>query len=316
MLRLARIAAVHPEDHSVDLVMIDDGSRHVGVQVAAPSASSDTGVFDMPEPSAIASKFSLSERRPRDSIAVVAMLQGLGGPIVLGFLYPQVNGMLFADKERRVMRHASDVYTSIDSSGNVEIAHPNGTYLRIGATPEHEDLSGKDFDGNWAINRNKTVDTHIQVVVAASGVEKAKLHIDPAGNVTLEHVGNLTVNTTGNAEVNVGGTAAIDVGGAATIDVGGTTQVTSAGAVTVQAPSVTLQAAQTTCTGALTVQGLLTYQAGLAGSGGSGATMTGSLNVTGNVSTTGTLTNNSKAVGSTHVHTGVTSGSGVSGTPA
>jgi len=299
MLRIARVAAVHPEDHSVDLVMVDDGSRHVGAQVLAPTAGTDAGVFDMPEPTAGGDKWSLSERRDRDILAVVSMLAGTAVPIVLGFLYPQVNGMLFADKNRRVMRHASDVYTSIDGAGNVEVAHPNGTYLRIGTSPDHEDLTGQDFDGNWKISKNTGQSTHLQVVVKAGGVQKAKLHVDPSGNVTLEHTGNLTVNTTGNLSATVGGTST----------------VTSSGAVAVHAPSVTLDAAHTTCTGALTVQGLLTYQAGMAGSGGSGASMTGNLTVVGNVDTTGDLKNNGKFVGSTLRVGGVVNGGGVSGNP-
>lgn len=73
--------------------------------------------------------------------------------------------------------------------------------------------------------------------------------------------------------------------------------------------SVTLNTPQTTCKGKLTVEGLLTYLAGMTGSGGSGASMTGALNVTGNVATTGALTNNGKAVGSTHTHTDPQGGS-------
>lgn len=63
--------------------------------------------------------------------------------------------------------------------------------------------------------------------------------------------------------------------------------------------SVTLNAPQTTCTGKLTVEGLLTYMAGMVGSGGTGA----SAAITGDVAITGALTNNGKAVGSTHKHT-------------
>ena len=293
MLRLARVAAVHPEDHSVDLVMIDDGSRYVGVQVLASTAGTDTGVFDLPEPSETGDKWSLSAVRGRDLMAVASMLSGNGGPIVLGFLYPQVNGMLFADKNRRVMRHASDVYTTVDGDGNIEVAHPNGTYLRIGETPDHEDLTGQDFDGNWKIEKNVGKSTHLQVVVKAGGAQKAKLHIAPDGNISLDHTGDLTINTDGEASVNVGGD----------------TTLVSAGAVLVDAPSVTIDAPTTTCTGALTVQGLLTYQAGLAGSGGSGATMNGNLDIT------GTVTNNSKNIGSTHTHGGVQIGGGTTGAP-
>lgn len=41
----------------------------------------------------------------------------------------------------------------------------------------------------------------------------------------------------------------------------------------------------------------------------------GNLEVIGNIATTGTITNNSKNIGSTHQHSGVTAGSGNSGAP-
>lgn len=71
--------------------------------------------------------------------------------------------------------------------------------------------------------------------------------------------------------------------GAWHIKCAGTVDVEAGGAVTVIAPSVTLDTPQTTCTGRLDVEGLLTYKAGLAGSGGSGATaaIQGSVVVTG-----------------------------------
>lgn len=289
MMRRARVVAVHPEDHSVDVVMVSDGSRYAGVQVLSPTAASDAGVFDMPAPSELSDKWSLSSQRQREVTAAVMWMDGF--PVVVGFFFPRVNSMLFADIERRIMRHASDVYTSIDGNGNMEVSHPNGTYLRIGTSPDHEDLTGKDFDGNWAISKNTGAATHLQVVVKAGDAQKAKLHIDPSGNITLEHTGNLVVDTTG------------------------TVSVTAGGAATVDAPSVTLDTPQTTCTGALTVQGLLTYQAGLSGSGGAGAALTGNLNVTGNIASTGTVQNNGKNIGSTHTHSGVQTGGGNTGAP-
>jgi len=261
---------VHPEDHSVDIVMVADGSRYVGVQVLAPVAATDAGIFDMPVPSLLADKWSQTQPREREVTAIVAML-GFQ-PVVLGFMYPQVNGMLFADLERRIMRHASDLYTSIDADANVEVAHPNGSYVRIGTAPDHEDLTGQDFDGHWKISKNTGRSTHLQVVIKAGGVQKAKLHIDPDGNVTLEHTGNLVVTTGGNATVDVTGAAAVTVGGNATVEVGGTTDVTSVGAAAVHAPTISLDAAATTCTGTLTVQGLLTFEAGMAGDGGAAIT--------------------------------------------
>lgn len=204
MLRLARVAAVHPEDHSVDLVMVDDGSRYAAAQVCAIGASTNTGRSDLPQVTATAEKWSLAERTDRDMRAVVGFL-GPNSPIVVGFLFPQVNGVLFADANRRVDRHASDWYTSVDGQGNFEASHPSGTYLRIGTSPDHENLAGKDFDGNWAITKNTGAAVHLQVTVANAGAVKAKLHIDPSGNLTIENEGNTVVHTKGTATIQVDG---------------------------------------------------------------------------------------------------------------
>jgi hypothetical protein len=36
------------------------------------------------------------------------------------------------------MKHASDVYTSIDQFGNIELAHPSGMFLRTRTSQAHE----------------------------------------------------------------------------------------------------------------------------------------------------------------------------------
>jgi len=72
-----------------------------------------------------------------------------------------------------------------------------------------------------------------------------------------------------------------------------------------------------TITGNLLVHGTITGDNGFHISGGTGATMqiTGDISQTGNFANTGTLTNNGKNVGSTHEHSGVTSGSSNTGVP-
>lgn len=62
---------------------------------------------------------------------------------------------------------------------------------------------------------------------------------------------------------------------------------------------------------ALNVSGLTTLTGGMAVSGGSGSTAT----ITGNLVTTGTITNNGKAIDSTHQHSGVLAGAANTGTP-
>jgi len=86
-------------------------------------------------------------------------------------------------------------------------------------------------------------------------------------------------------------TLAIDAKGPITIVAAAAVTVTAPSA-TVKADSITLDAAQTTCTGELAVGGLLTYSAGLSGSGGGSASarITGDVQVQGNLNATGHIT--------------------------
>lgn len=79
--------------------------------------------------------------------------------------------------------------------------------------------------------------------------------------------------------------------GAMTIITKGTVDVTAEGAVTVRAPSVTIDSPQTTCTGNLLVEGKLTYQGGMVGSGGEGAAavIEGNVQVDGSIDATGSI---------------------------
>ena len=231
-LRLARVAAVHPEDHSVDLVMVDNGERFAGVQTLTGSASTNSGTHDMPTPSTpAAGKWDMTERTDCDMIAVVGFTGKF--PIVMGFLYPQVSQMLFSDPNRKVMRHASDVYTTIDGQGNSEFYHPSGAYIRIGTSSAHEDLSGKNADGSWAITKNTGNQVHIHVEQAGG---KASVDIAPSGAITITTQSTVDVTADGN--------------------------------VTVKTPSAKVDAPETHCTGNLTVDGQITGKGGMAISGG------------------------------------------------
>lgn len=266
-LRWGRVAAVHPEDYSVDLVMTDNGQPLVGVQVLAGHASTNSGSASLPTPTTPASgnKWDLTQKTDRDVMAAVATF----GPyaVVIGFRFPQICEMLFADLDRVVNRTPSDFYTTTDSAANFEAYHPSGTYFRIGTSPDHEDLTGKNVDGSWAVKKNTGLAVHARLQVASGGAVVATFDIDPAGNVALTHNGNLTTNTEGTATVNVTGAAKI------------------------VAPSVTIDSPMTHITGALTVDGALTFKGGMTGSGGSGATMqlTGSMQVVGGDVTADTI---------------------------
>jgi hypothetical protein len=194
MLDLARVVDSHPESHAVDIVMMQGGRRMSGVQVMTPMAGTDIGWNDLPSPSMIG--FDATTTQVRDILAVVAFAGHV--PVVLGFLFPQVSQCLFRDKDRMVYRHASDAYVTMDKDGNTELYHPSGTYLRIGASGEHEDLTGKDYDGIWAIKKNTDAAVHVHLSVKNAGAEKCLLDIDPSGNVTLQNAGTLDATVAGN----------------------------------------------------------------------------------------------------------------------
>lgn len=179
-----RVVAVHPEDYSCDIILLADGSRLPGVQIQSMSASTNTGLSDLAKmaPAPGGDQWNASQKTGRDIIAIVGWCDG--SPFVNGFLFPQICQMTFAEANRKVDRHASDFYHTVDGAGNAEWFHPSGTYLRMG-TPEHEDLTGKDFDGKWKIANNTASTPHVQLVVANAGAAKCTVNIDPEGNVTI-----------------------------------------------------------------------------------------------------------------------------------
>lgn len=212
-VEIGLVVASYPQGMSVDVLLDRDGSRLSNVQVSVSTGSADTGFVDLPDIGGAQddSRWNITGDRARYMRALVAFYRGI--PVVIGFLLPQVNQVSFAEKNRRIMRHASDVYSSIDAAGNFEAYHPSGTYLRIGSSPAHEDLTGKDFDKKWAIKNNTASAPHVQLTVKNAGVEKASLNIDPAGNVTVTHSGNLSVATSGNTTIHSDGTMDISSGG-------------------------------------------------------------------------------------------------------
>lgn len=261
--RMGVVVATHPEDHSVDLVMVDDNSRLTGVQVMTSSGSSRSGFIDMPAVPEKKDKWNIGQRTGQDQIAIVGYLNR--HPIVTGFLYPQINQMTFKDPKMRFDRHQSDVMSMIDGDANMQIVHPSGAYIRIGEEPDAVDIASKNADASLKPDRNTGRKVDIRVALAGNVV---KLTMTKDGNVTLEMDKDLDIQVKGKANINVTGE----------------TTVTSEGDTTVKAPLVTLDTPDTHCTGNLTVDGALVFKGGGVGSGGGGSTLqlTGNLDVTGN----------------------------------
>jgi hypothetical protein len=251
------VVASYPGGNSIDVLM-EDGSRLANVQVLARTSSDQTGEVDLPDIGGPSddSRWLYTASLERIVRAVIGPVHGV--PFCFGFLPPQVNQISFTDKNRRIMRHASDVYTSIDDSGNFELYHPSGTYLRIGSSPAHEDLTGKDVDKKWAVARNTSSAPHVHLGVSNAGSNVASLDFDPSGNVTLTNTGATNITTTGNVSVSTQGNASISAQGNATLSAsaavsikGGSgvsisttgstpTTITSSGPVSLKAPSINL----------------------------------------------------------------------------
>ncbi len=178
-MRQGYVVAVHPEDHSVDLVMVDDGSRLVGVQVATPNGSARSGTVDLPDVKQPGDKWDITKTNGQDMKALVSFVGR--HPVVTGFLYPQINQMLLKDPKARRFRHQSDVETLIDGDGNIQVTHPSGTYIRIGENPDADSLGGK-FADESAVDRNTSKQVSIRVGMAGG---TAVLTISPTGAVSL-----------------------------------------------------------------------------------------------------------------------------------
>lgn len=189
-LRQGIVVATHPEDYSVDLVMLDDGSRVVGAQVMTMNGSARAGSVDLPSVGKKKDKWDLSERTDNEATAIVGMMRG--NPVVMGFMYPQVSQMTFDDPDRRMSRHVSGAYQTVKGDGSVEFYHPSGAYVRISETTEHEDLDGKNFDKNLAAtgNKDKKISIHVQ---AAGGKSSATIKED--GTVVIKADDKITCNT-------------------------------------------------------------------------------------------------------------------------
>lgn len=191
-LDLARVIGIHPESHSIDLELMNDGRRMAGVKVTSGLAGTDFGS------SALAPSenggYGSKKSNTREILAVLAWANGL--PLVLGFIFPEVSQCLFEEKGRMVYRHPSDAYLTIDSKGNAEFFHPSGAYVRFGESGAHDDLTGKDYDGKWAIKRNtsRKVNIHLE-----QGGGTASLNIAPDGAINVKSKNTVTVEAEGEA---------------------------------------------------------------------------------------------------------------------
>jgi hypothetical protein len=233
MFRKGLVTAVHPEDHSVDLIMADDGSPMIGVQVLTPNGSTRSGTVDLPAIKATNPR-DVSKATDQDMHAIVGFVGR--HPVVTGFLYPQVNQMLHTDPQLRMDRHQSDVITTVDGDGNIQLAHPSGLYLRIGGTPEKVDYAGKNADASLTVDRNTSTTPYVRLSMPGG---KAVLTIAPDGAVSLTTETTIDVTAQGNINVTTHANA----------------HVTAESMATVTTPHLIIDAATTDFTGNVNIAG-------------------------------------------------------------
>jgi hypothetical protein len=209
MITLARVLAVHPESGTIDAVCTLSGRKFAGVRTVQVGVSSNTGRIDLPVPE-LGGDSSVSDpaKLPVGARELVAVIALYGKhPVCLGFLPPRRSQMYF-EAGRRIDRHGSDVYQTIDSNGNTEWRHPSGTLIRVSESATPEDLTGQDADGSWKIDKNTARAPRLHVRLANGGQTKFELVATPDGNVTMTVAGTLTVNaptTNWTGDINVSG---------------------------------------------------------------------------------------------------------------
>lgn len=136
--------------------MLHNGARLAGVQVVSPSASTRSGRVNLPRPDPAPGddEWAPVLNRQHDALAVV-VIANQRFPLVIGFIYPQINQLAMPDDTRdlAIDRHVSDFTITTDENGVHCLRHPSGTCLVIGGT-DAPDFDGADFDGEWKIDRN------------------------------------------------------------------------------------------------------------------------------------------------------------------
>jgi len=269
-LQLGKVVDVHPEHNSVDVRLLNDNRELVSVPVAGLALSGNTGVVDLPVMDLTTArsdpeKWDSGNTDRRDIMAVIAFYEG--SPVCLGFLYPPLSEMNFAPalgEERRLWRHASDVYSWTDKNGDTQFVHPSGTFLSFGEARGFLDLTAKDYDKLWMLHRNTDRRPGLRLVIFNGKHSFLELDVDPDGNVKLRtdgwadidvtkdvklHVGgdvnatidgDLAATIGGDATVEVGGSASLSAGADVTVVAGGDLSATAGGSATLTAPTITL----------------------------------------------------------------------------
>lgn len=259
-VKQAKVIGVHREDHSVDIAFMD-GSIARNVPVLSGWMGSAYGIAGLTAPSydpevlakktypanQQATKPTANSAITRDQYAAVLQMEGhgfgTGGYVVLGFYAPQVSEMLFPRGESEefsdmlLIRHPSDVQTTVDKAGKVSIQHPTGTRITIGMGSV--DLTKQDYDQRYEIRHNTEALKDIEAVAMGSEEEEASLYLKTVGQAKLygRQLVRLHTKTSTNIEMDDGGHIDIWASGSITLHTdGGATITLAGGEITISAP--------------------------------------------------------------------------------
>lgn len=203
-LKIGKVIAVNPENHSVDVAYLDGGfasnlptlSAWAGSTHGVTFTPSPTYEKDVPQRKTYPNSVDMAydditnpDKTGQDQYVLVAQIEGsltglgMAGAIVVGYFYPQVSEMLFDEGEegkRRNMllfRHPSDVQATIEKDGKISIQHPNGTRITVGEDISPLDLGQKDYDKRYTLRRNLNPHNGVSVVVEAINDSEPKARV-------------------------------------------------------------------------------------------------------------------------------------------
>lgn len=171
-LQIARVTAIHPEKHTLDVTLLDGTGVHEDVPITSLMASSTEGIVNMLK-SDLAS--DVKGKADRDAgredsysradialdaseIDVYCIIGYLKGervlPVCLGYLFPEVTQMAFGDPQTGEANKLSNpflwkrskTYVLQKDDDTVEIRFADGTTIIFSPDVTPTTLDGKDFD--------------------------------------------------------------------------------------------------------------------------------------------------------------------------
>ena len=261
-ITLGKVYAIHPEANMVDLLMFD-GSIVENVQVIVPFSSSKCGVIGLPDPKykkdMLKRDDPLGEALPPEESDAIAVVAHLGGsimrPIVIGFLFPEINEILCDRKQvgnedgtMYLWKHPSNVYVRIakskagedEGSPEIEISHPSGLFIKIG-----KDASSLteiiNYDSKVRAFKKQNPDSDSADPAPEMGIYHPSgnfIKIDKDGNTTITIKGDLDETIEGDVTRTIKGDLTETVEGDATETVTGAWSRESSTSIKDEAPTI------------------------------------------------------------------------------